>query len=575
MAAAALLAAAPANAAPVAAAPADLILRNANIRTVDAARPTARAVAIAGDRIVAVGGEAEVARLRGAATRVEDLHGASVLPGFIDAHTHFGNAVAAFFTARVIDVDSETTLAVRVREAAARVPAGLWITAFDLQGQPAARAAKRRDAGFVPLTPSLATLDSAAGAHPLLVRGYDGRNFVNSAALRLARIDATTPDPPNGTYVHDAAGALTGELRGSAGPRLAAILPPQSRARDLIAARWILRDLAAKGITGIHDIARVEALSQRRIFPVDVERSFTDLSLFEDLRHAGELTARVYAILSLAEWRDYAGLGILPGGGDAWMRYGALKAFVDGSYMRAPYANAPDRHGDFTYRVTDWDAMRADMIGADRLGYDMAVHVIGDRAIDLLLDAYAAATAANGPRDRRFRLIHFWYPAPDQIARAAAMRMIADVTPSQLTDQLGSIDALLGPERAATAFPWASAIRAGMTLDIGSDWPGSYDGASVQPNDPLANIASAMTRGGWHPDQAMTLDQAIRAYTLNPAFAAREEAEKGSITPGKLADLVVLSRDIRRLAPADIARVRVLRTIVGGKTVFRARRPEA
>ncbi|MGH6780480.1 MAG: amidohydrolase family protein, partial [Sphingomonadaceae bacterium] len=204
--------------------------------------------------------------------------------------------------------------------------------------------------------------------------------------------------------------------------------------------------------------------------------------------------------------------------------------------------------------------------------------VMGDAGHAMVLDDYAAVITANAARDRRFRLIHMWYPDVSQIARAGAMRLIADITPSHLIDQLASIDAALGPARATSAFPWASAAKAGMTIDIGSDWPGSFDGITVSPNDPLENIYYAVTRrrvedisAGWHGAEALTIDQAIAAYTANPAYAAREEAERGTIAPGMVADLVVLSQDIRKIAPEHIPETRVLMTLVGGQIVYRAK----
>lgn len=556
--------------------PADLILRNAAIWTVDPARPTAKAVAIAGEHIVAVGAEDDIERHHGANTRVIDLRGAMLLPGFTDAHTHFGNAVDAFFTARVVDIGTDAALAERLRAAAARIPKGFWITAFDLQAFAAGAAAKRRDTAFTPFTPSLAALDAATPDHPVLIRGHDGRAFVNSLALRLARIERNTPNPLNGEYVHDRSGALTGELRGSAATRMAATLPPPTRARALIAARVLIRTLNAQGITGIHDIARIDALSQERTPSVDVERSYTNLDLFRDLQKSGDLDVRVDALLPLAGWRDYARLGIRPGTREGRIRFGTLKAFMDASYMSAPFANAPNWRGGLSYRVDDPSRLRADVIGADAAGFDIAIHVMGDAGHAIVLDDYAAAIAVNPPRERRFRLIHMWYPSAAQIARAGAMRLIADITPSQLTEQLGSIDAALGPARAASAFPWASAAAAGMTIDIGSDWPGSFDGISVSPNNPLENIFYAVTRrhigdktAGWHTREALTIDQAIAAYTANPAWAARENGERGTVSPGNIADLVVLSQDIRKIPPERIPDTRVLMTLVGGRVVYR------
>jgi len=568
--------------APAAASEPDVIVYNGNVWTLDPDKPTAQAVAIAGGRIQAVGSSAELLASKGAATRVIDADGGLVLPGFIDAHTHFGNAIDAFYTARVIDVADVATLYARVREAAQRVPAGMWITGADMSGLVATKAAKRGDRNWVMPVPSLAELDAAAPNHPVMIRFFDGRAFINSYAMRLAKLDSTIPDPPYGAYGRDAtSGALTGLLTGNAVQKVVTMLPPPSKDRNVVAGRAIVQGLNAVGITGIHDIARIEAVSRLQKFQVHVERSYTDMTVFEDLREAGVLDIRVHALLSLAGWRDYARMGITPGSGDDVIRYGALKAFMDFALMREPYLNTPGRRGSLAYRVTDARALRADMVGADSLGFDLAVHVIGDAGLDMLLDNYQAALQANPGRERRFRLIHLWYTAPGQLERAknldpkGQLKLFVDLTPSQLTDQLGTIDAALGPARTPYAFPWRSAADAGLILDIGSDWPGTFDGTSIQPNNPLENIAGAVSRGalehggaGWHPEQAITVDEAIRAYTINPATAAREERSKGSVTPGKLADLVVLEKDIRVLPPAEIARTKVLYTLLGGRVVY-------
>jgi predicted amidohydrolase YtcJ len=340
----------------------------------------------------------------------------------------------------------------------------------------------------------------------------------------------------------------------------------------------MLRQLAAFGITGIHDIARVDAISQGRLFPTAVERSTTNLDLFEDLRFRGELTVRVYPILTLATWRELKAHRITPGAGDDMIRYGALKQFVDATLMDAPFANTPNYAGSLSFRVTDEQAVRDDIIAADAAGFDIAAHALGDGANRKLADWYEAAIAKNPARDRRFRFIHAWYPAPREVERAGRMHAIADITPSQLVSELDGMEARLGPARAAYAFPWRSLADHGVRLDIGSDWPGSFDRNTVSPLNPMENIYYAVTRqrvdgtpaGGWRPDQALTVDEAIRAYTINPAYAAHEERVKGSLTAGKLADLVVLDRNIRHAAPRDVLAAKVRLTILGGRVIYAA-----
>lgn len=549
---------------------ADLILHNATVWTVDDEQPEAQAVAVRDGRIVRVGSDPDVLVLRGPATRVIDLGGAMVLPGFIDAHTHFGNAVSAFFTVRVIDVNDQQTLDARLREAAARVPAGHWITGADLSMSAAV-------AGETAFVPSLAEVDRAMPDHPLLLARYDGSYFINTAGLRVCRLVKGTPDPPNGEYERDPeTGEFTGRLLGSAGFRTVKMLPPATKARNLIGSRAMVRDLNAKGIVGIQDIARIDDISQTKLYSVDVERSFTDLRLFEDLRADGGLTVRVYPIITMGNWRDYADRGLVPGAGDDLIRYGATKAFVDSALMFEPFGPTGSWCGEFSYRVADPGVVHDDIVNSDRLGFDPVAHVIGDKAHAFLLDAYEEIFRDNPPRDRRVRILHAWYPRLAEIRRAGPMRAFVDVTPYHLIKQLGSIDATLGKERAESAFAWRTMIDNGLRINIGSDWPGSFDGASVEPNNPLENIFYAVRRcrvadgpeQAWHPEEGLTVDEAIRAYTINPAHASREEAIKGSITEGKLADLVVLSRDIRAIEVEEIPAVDVLYTVFDGRIVY-------
>jgi predicted amidohydrolase YtcJ len=563
---------------PAVAATATLILKNAEIWTVDDRKPTAHALAIAGNRILKVGEDREVLKLAGPQTQVLDLRGAFVLPGFTDSHTHFGNAVAAFYDVRLVDVNAGPLLLERLRRAVSEIPKDMWITGYDWSSVAAAQAKRRGDAGFTPFTPSLADVDRVTPDHPVLLRRYDGAYFINSRGLQLARVDKYTPDPANGEYVKDPrTGELTGMLLGSAGGRLALILPPSSRARDLIGARAMLRELGRYGITSIHDIAHVDEISQTKTWRTDVERSFTDLGLFRDLRARGELSVRVYPILTLASWRDYKADGITPGMGDDLIRYGTLKLFVDGGiYMSKPYDNHPQVSGGFSFRVVDEQTLHDDVVGADALGFDSAAHVTGDRAHELLLDWYEDAIRTNPPRDRRFRLIHAWYPARAEVERAGRMHAIADIQPWQLISEMPDMLAKLGPERSAFGFPWRTLMQQGVRITLGSDWPGSFDRSSLAPLDPIENIYYAVTRqrldgtpvGGWHPEQRMTVDEAIRAYTLNGAFASRQEDVKGSLTEGKLADVVVLSKNLRRIAPREIPSVRVRYTIFDGRIVY-------
>jgi len=549
---------------------ATLILHNGRIWTVDDECPEAQAVAVRGETIVKVGGNAEVLALQGEGTRIVDLRGRLVVPGFNDAHTHFENAVNWFFQVMVMAVNTQEDLLIQLRAAAARVPPGMWITGGDWSTFAWQAAQKTNPTGWSAFVPDLAAVDAVTPNHPVLLRRFDHRYFINTAGMRLAGITETA----DAGYERDpGTGRLTGLLSPAAGEQVEKLLPPPTRALKLIGARGVLRALNSVGLTSIHDIARLDEISQRQTFPTFVERSYTDIGIYRDLKSRGELTVRVHALTALETWAELASIGVTPRSGDRLLNFGTLKDFVDGSLMFAPLDG---KTGNFTFRFKGVEAMLRNITAADHAGFDVGIHVIGDRALHLLLDWYEQAMAANGPRDRRFRLIHVWYATPEDLARAGRLGLTADVTPHQLLEQdLAALAQKLGPERAKTAFAWRTMIERGMRLNIVSDLPGLFNKTSLSPYNPLENMYAAITRRhparpgdpAWHPEQGLTIQEAIKAYTTNPAYASREENLKGTITAGKLADLVVLSQDILRLPPESLLQTHVDYTILGGRIV--------
>ena len=552
---------------------ATLILHNGHVWTVDDEHPEAQAIAVRGETIVKVGSNAEVLACQGPLTRVVDLHGRLVLPGFNDAHTHFENAVNWFFQVMVMGVNTQDDLLAQLRAAATRVPAGMWITGGDWSTFAWQAAQKANPTGWSAFVPDLAAVDAATPSHPVLLRRFDHRYFINSAGMRLAGLSESVSTGAG--YERDpATGRLTGMLSPAAGEQVEKLLPPPTRALKLVGARGMLRELNAVGLTSIHDIARFDEISQRQTFPTFVERSYSDIGLYRDLKSRGELTVRVHAMTPLETWAELASIGVTPHSGDEWLSFGTLKDFVDGSLMFAPLEG---KTGSFTFRFKGEAAMQRNITAADRAGYDIGVHVIGDKGLHVLLDWYEAAMAANGPRERRFRLIHAWYATPDDLARAGRLGLIADVTPHQLLDQdLAALERNLGPDRAKTAFAWRTMIERGVRVSLVSDLPGLFNKTAVSPFNPLENMYAAVTRrhpgrpsdAAWHPEQALTIQEAIKAYTANPAYASREENLKGTITPGKLADLVVLSQDILGLPAESLLKTHVDYTILGGRIVY-------
>ncbi|HEX9437305.1 MAG TPA: amidohydrolase [Candidatus Limnocylindria bacterium] len=531
----------------------------------DPADPEARAVATRGDRIVAVGSERDMNALIGPSTRVIEIGDRLVLPGFIDAHTHFGNAAAWSFKIGLYDARDKDAVLAKVREAAGRVPDGLWITGGDVGAAAAWDADARGEPR--PAQPPLDRhdLDAATPLHPVLVRRIDGGYVASSLALARARFDRHTPDPRGGRIERDEAGEPTGVLHGRAGERMSELMPPANMATLKIGAKAALEDLRKVGITSIHDVCRIDALSQHALFHTDVERSATPLEVFQELQRDGDLTVRVYAMLSLPLWREAVEHGICPRTDDGLIRFGAMKAFIDGWLMEEPYVGSSYR-GDFTFRFTDEKTMAEDIRAADEAGFDPVVHCVGDKAHRLLLDWYEAAIAANPPRDRRFRVIHAWYPGDRGIERIGRMGLSCDVTPQHLVNDAPSLERKLGPERAKYAHPWRSLIDAGARLDLVSDWPGSYNEQRATPLSPLENIALAVNRS-CRPEQALTVEEAVRAYTIAPAYASYEEDRKGSIAEGMVADLVLLSADVLSAGRDRIAAIGVDTTILGGSVL--------
>ena len=557
---------------------ADLILVNGKVWTVDERQPAAQALAVRASRLVKVGSDTEVLALQGAATQVIDLHGRLVLPGFNDAHTHFENAIDWFFQVRLVDVQDQAELLSRLREAVDRVPKGMWITGGDLSVFAWLAAQRQGDRAWQGFAPDLAAVDAIAPDHPVLFRRFDHAYFANSKALQTFGITAGTPDIGGGRYDKDpVTGRLTGMLFGTAGEHVEKQLPPSSLAKKITGARGVQAALNRAGITSIHDMARVDAISQEQIYAAHVERSFSNTNIFHALRARGELTLRVHAITPLAVWARLADHGIRPHDGDEFISYGTLKDFVDGTMMFAPLGDKSRYLGGPPYRFVDENSTRRNITEADAAGFDIGSHVLGDRGMHLLLDRYEEAIAKNGPRDRRFRLIHAELATPADLARAGRLRMIADVTPRHLLGlDVAAFERNLGPERVKTAFAWRTMIEEGVRLNLVSDMPGSFSQRDISPFDPLRNIYSAITRRdpekgpphGWHTEQSLTIEEAIRAYTANPAFTSHEENLKGTLTEGKLADLVVLSRDILTIPPEEILLTQVDYTILGGRVVF-------
>ncbi len=530
-----------------------LVLTNGKIWTGSQAQPQAEAVACLNGRIVAVGSSAEVLRSAGPRTEIIDLGGKLVVPGFNDAHVHFYDGGSDLSGVQLRDAKSEAEFRERIRRFAAQLPKGRWILGGDWDHE-----------NWTPARlPTRQLIDEAAGDHPVFVSRLDGHMaLANTLALKLAGITRDTPDPPGGTIVRDSNGEPAGVLKDAAKAAVERIIPAPSEEEIDDAIRAAMRYAAENGVTSVQDVSAAPPY----------------LRVYQKLLQRGELTVRISGHQPLADWKRLAGVGILANFGGPMLHIGALKGFADGSLGSTtalffePYLDAPSTSGLANDEMIPESKMLGHIIDADRAGLQVAVHAIGDKANHLVLNFFEQAIAANGPRDRRFRIEHAQHLQADDIPRFAKLGVIASMQPYHAIDDGRWAEKRIGPERARRTYAFRSLLDAGAILAFGSDW-------DVAPMIPLSGIYGAVTRrtldgkhpGGWVPEQKITVSEALRAYTWGSAYASFEEKIKGAIEPGKLADMVVLSRDILTIDPAEIADVKVLMTVFDGKVIYRMR----
>ena len=526
---------------------------NARVWTGNPAQPDAQAIALAGDRIAAVGTTDEI-RARAAGAETIDLGGAFLVPGFIDSHVHFLEGGYRLTSVQLRDANTKEAFVARIKAFAATVPAGTWITGGDWDHTLWGGELPRRD-----------WIDAVTPDHPVWINRLDGHmSLANTAALRAAGIADSVANVPGGEIVRDAGGRPTGLLKDNAMDLVAAKVPPASDAMNDRALEAAMAFVAAQGVVAVHHMGTWE-----------------DLDVFERAWRAGRLTTRIQAAVPLGTWerlRDaIAAKRFGPDGrGDAWLRVGALKGFVDGSLgshtaaFEAPFTDAPKDTGLF---VTPPEDLYTWIAGADKAGLHVMVHAIGDRANATILDIFERVERENGPRDRRFRIEHAQHLRPADMPRFASLGVIASMQPYHAIDDGRWADRVIGPARIQTTYAFKSLIDAGATLAFGSDW-------FVAPPTPLEGIYAAVTRrtlddrhpDGWVPEQKIAVEDALRAYTAGGAYASFREREAGTIAPGMLADLTVVDKDLRAIPPEDIRKAAIVRTVVGGKTVFSAPR---
>ncbi|HYO68397.1 MAG TPA: amidohydrolase, partial [Archangium sp.] len=474
-----------------------------------------------------------------------DAKGRFLVPGFNDAHVHFIDGGHRLASVQLRDAKTPAEFTARLKSFAASVPKGTWITGGDWDHELWGGELPRRE-----------WIDAVTPDHPVWVNRLDGHmSLANSAALRAAGMTAATPEVSGGTIVRGPGGEPTGILKDNAQALVDRVRPPPPDALNDRALEAAMRYVAEQGVTSVQNMGTWE-----------------ELAIFERAHAAGRLRTRIYAAVPLDTWERLRDTVVARGRGDTWLRIGGLKGYVDGSLgshtaaFHAPFTDAPQDKGLLVNTPEDlyrW------VSGADKAGLQVMVHAIGDRAIGIQLDTFARVAAENGPRDRRFRIEHAQHIAPEDVKRFARQGVIASMQPYHAIDDGRWAERVIGPERAKTTYAFKSLLDGEARLAFGSDW-------YVAPPTPLEGIYAAVTRrtlddknpGGWVPEQRIGVEDALRAYTLGGAHASFEEQEKGTLEPGKLADLVLIDRDLTRVPPETIRDAKVVLTVVGGQAVF-------
>lgn len=528
----------------------DLLILNASVVTMDPRHPKAEAVAVAGDRIIAVGSTAELRPLAGPKTRLIDAKRNSVLPGFNDAHVHWLDGGFSLTNVDLRDASSPAELARRIGDYAQKLPKGRWILGgnWDHENWPGA-----------PL-PTRKAIDEVTPDHPVFVQRLDGHMaLANSLALKLASVTMETKDVPGGLIVRDTNGEPTGILKDAAMGLVERIIPPRSFEEKLGAARAATAHAARLGVTSVQDMSADD-----------------ELPLYQYMFEHGELKTRIYAVRSIMSWQVLANAGVRRAFGDAWLRLGAVKGFADGSLGSTtalffePYHDAPGTRGLLVDQMLPEGTMLKRVTEADRLGLQVMIHAIGDEANKRILDIYEEAGQKNGVRDRRFRIEHAQHLRPSEVKQFGTLNVIASMQPYHCADDGRWCEKRIGAERSKGTYAFRSLLDAGATLAFGTDWP-------VAPLEPMQGLKAAVTRqtldgkhpDGWVPEQKITLEEAIRAYTVGSAYAEFQDQAKGAIIPRRLADLVLLNHDI--LAMPAFEDVKVEATIVDGEVVYQAK----
>jgi len=530
---------------------ADIVFLDGVVWTVNSNQPQAKALAIKGNRILKVGSNSEMERVTGNSTEVINLQGAFVLPGFIDCHTHFLDGGFSLSNVQLREAESPEDFVARIEEKAQEIADGAWILDGNWDHQ-------QFDP---PELPRKEWIDSVTPDNPVCVYRHDGHMVLaNSAALKLAGISKDTPEPEGGEIIRDPqTGEPTGILKDAAMDLVMGHIPVATLEEKIAAASMALKRANRFGVTSIHDMA-----------------SLSSYEVYRELLNQNQLTARLYVyipisaidILTGAEKRVFPGSDLL--------KIAGLKGFVDGSLGSStalffdPYSDDPEKRGLLVSDMFPQGIMEKRLMAADQAGLQVAVHAIGDQANQIILDLFEKVVEKNGERDRRWRVEHAQHLVPEDFERFGKLRIIASVQPYHAIDDGRWAEKKIGKERARHTYAFRSFLDSGAVLACGSDW-------TVAPINPLTGIHAAVTRqtldgnnpDGWIPEQKISLEEAIRGYTLNAAFTEFAEHLKGSLEEGKLADVVILDQNLFAIPPEKILNTQVVMTVLDGKIIYR------
>ena len=521
------------------------------IYTNDPAEPWAEAMAVSEGKISCIGKMDHVLLDCGGGqegAETVNLRGQFVMPGFNDAHVHLGGAGADALAVPLVGIPSAEEMQKRVADAVAHHKPGEWITGG---GWDHTMWAEKR-------FPNRQQLDAVSPKNPVILTHISGHVAVaNSLALKSAEIDKKTPNPSGGEIEHDAFGEPTGMLKEDAAMSLVKVrIPDPTREQRRKGIELVLDNVARNGVTSVQD-----------------NSAWEDFQVYQQLKEEGKLTVRITEWLPFnAPLDDLQNMRAQGGTKDPWLKTGALKAFTDGALgsrtaaMLEAYSDDPSTSGILT---NDPEKLQAMAIQRDKVGFQLAFHAIGDRANRIALDVFEAVAKANGPRDRRDRIEHAQVVAPIDFVRFAQLHVIASMQPSHQTTDMRWAEDRVGPERILGAYAWSSMLKNGVRLAFGTD----YD---VEPISPFRGLYACVTRerpdggprNGWEPQEKISLDECIRAYTSGSAFAQFEEGKKGELKAGEYADFIILSNDLTKVPPAQFTKTKVLRTVVSGRTVY-------